>query len=112
MTNKIIDAADKFENFTVLEADNQIATGQFAGESGGLGAGSALMDSFQIWVVQECENGAGNHPGALAMRVRIVDGKLIPLENESEGWDPRCTPLARTIQRKLAPRSGNHLFVS
>lgn len=92
--------------------DNEIATGQFAGESGGLGAGSPLMDSFQIWVVQECENGAGNQPGALAMRVRIVDGKLIPLENESTGWDSHCEPIANVIRRKLAPKSGNLLFVS
>lgn len=102
-----------FDNIMEEMGDNALATGQLAGNSEGLGAGSPLMDSFQIWVVQECENGAGNHPGNLAMRVRIVDGKLIPLELEDDGqWDKRCEPVARVIRRKLAPKSGNHLFVS
>lgn len=74
-----------------------------------------VINEFQIWVVQTQADGAGNHPGSLAMLVAVENGRLVPMSEgspNSDVVDPNCEPIARTIRRKLAPKSGNQLFVS
>lgn len=70
------------------------------------------MSTFQIWVIEENEEtGEGKQPGSMAMRAKVVDGKLVPILDGLIA-DEACEPLAKVVRRKLAPKSGNQLFVS
>lgn len=69
-------------------------------------------NTFQIWVVQEQEDGAANHPGSLVMAVSVQNGRLTIISDGGDVTDPACEPIARVIRRRLRPKSGNQLYIS
>jgi hypothetical protein len=75
---------------------------------------SQRINEFQIWVVQTQEDGAGAHPGVLAMMAKIEEGRLVVTHEGEPGdaEDAECEKVAKVIRRKLQPKSGNQLFVS
>jgi hypothetical protein len=52
-----------------------------------------------------------NLEAEVVAEVQVLDGRLHVL-NTDQPLSPDLAPLARVIRRKLAPKSGNHLFVS
>ena len=66
-------------------------------------------NSYLITIIPIYEKGMQGEDQPVA-HVRVEEGRLkVITAHEVEGV---CAPLARTINRKLAPKSGNQLFVS